>query len=73
MYPTKREALSPYSPECVEDEFSEVHSSKLGRSARGLGTWTGAERGFGAHWRHAGRIRGEETLRAGTGCCVPTS
>ena len=39
---TLRRAL--YSPECVEGKFSEVRCSKLGRSGRGLGTWTGAKR-----------------------------
>ena len=29
-----------------KEAFCEVRFSKLGRSGRGLGTWTGAERGF---------------------------
>jgi hypothetical protein len=34
----------PYSPECVEEAFSEVRRSKLSRSGGGLGAWTGAKR-----------------------------
>jgi hypothetical protein len=66
-------AARPYSPECVEESFSEVRGSKLGRSGRGLGAWTGAERGFVARGRHAGRIRGLDSLRAVAACYVRTS
>jgi len=32
-----------------KEGFSDERGSKLNRSARGLGTWTGAERGFVNH------------------------
>src|SRR5918995_1216812 len=37
------------------------------------GDWGGAVRCFGYICTHAGRIRGKESLRADTGCCVRTS
>src|SRR5215203_6420133 len=43
--------------------FSEVRGSKLGRSGRGLGTWTGAERGSRINCSHPSRICGEEALQ----------
>jgi len=61
------------SPNVVEEKFCEVHSSKLGRAARGLGTRTGAERGFGANCHHAGLIRYQESLQAVATCYRWTS
>jgi hypothetical protein len=58
----------------VEKEgFSEVHGYKLDRSGGGLGTRTGAKRGFGTNCPRAGRIRGEESLRAVATCYRWTS
>jgi hypothetical protein len=63
----------PYSPECVEVEFCEVHGSKLALVGEGYGMGVGLYGFQASGWRHAGRICGENLLRAGTGCCVPTS
>src|SRR5215212_9340131 len=40
--PRKYRTIAHYSPKCLEGVFCEVRGSKLGRSGRGLGTWTGA-------------------------------
>jgi hypothetical protein len=47
-----------------KEAFSEVRGSKVGRSGRVLRGWTGGERGFVSHVRHAGLIRDEESLQA---------
>jgi hypothetical protein len=64
---------SPYSPECVEEEFSEVRGSKLPRPDRGFGdrdaaTWVSAH-----NRRHASHTRGVDLLRAVATCYFSTS
>ena len=63
----------PYSPKCVEYEFSEVRSYKLRRSEGALAYRGGAVRYYGANCHRAGRIRGLDSLRAVATCYVRTS
>src|SRR5215204_6876685 len=51
-------------------KFAVARSSS--RSPLG-GIGVGLRGGFGTNWHHTGRICGEGSWRAGTGCCVPTS
>jgi hypothetical protein len=62
-----------YSPQCVEEEFSEVRGSKVDRLRVTLGHRGGATRGFVNHGRHAGRMRGEDSWQTVATCYLGAS
>ena len=63
-----------YSPEFVENRNSPKFAVAISPARVGpYGLGTGLRGVSDPNWCHAGRIRGEELLRALTGCCVPTS
>src|SRR5215208_6066078 len=56
-----------------KEQFHEGRGSKVDFEVALGGIGVGLRGGFGTNWHHAGCICGEESWRAGTGCCVPTS
>jgi hypothetical protein len=75
--PTSSGSKSSYSSRLCrprkKEQFHEGRGSKVDFEVALGGIGVGLRGGFGTNWHHAGCICGEESWRAGTGCCVPTS